>query len=688
MSDMASPVQVGAEFEAWLLANADELAHLRVPQPDADRRVETLRELQSRLYDAGWAGVGWPVEAGGRGGSILHRAVIYEQLASAGYPPRFVYEHLEVLLPSLVRFGNPALMAELLPRMLRGEETWSQGFSEPGAGSDFAALRTRATPDGDSWLINGHKIWTSWSKWARRCLVVARTGSLESRHRGLSCFVVDLEAPGVTVVPINHSNGSPELAEVFFDDVGVDSTALVGEVDGGWEVAMYLLSCERGSFAWQRNTYLYQRLAEFASSTTDSADVERIGNSVADLFAVRTRSWSTMRELAADGAPGPQSAVNKALLADAEQYLFETGDRVSPSGLMWTNCDRDEVLQEELLFSHAISIYGGTRQIQNLTVFRQLVAGHTVSPADEYLEATLAALADPAGPESGLLAIGFEDVVHDLGSEDNRRAVGATFEAAGRLAVPISALARLLEAILGDGHTLALSTHPSGDGRLTVVIDAAASRDDMVVFEHAGQWMRLPGQEIDWSGPTQFLVPGRLHVGVVDPAAAGSSTPGAPGTAMMYARIALAHEVLGAVDAMFDVAVEHAKQREQFGAPLASFQAVQFMLAESHIARTALREVCTATLRCPTEDAANLTKLLAGRLGRGVGRATLQVLGAIGFTDEHPHHTWFHRILTVDALAGRSVGLARQIGRGVVAGGKVPVGLEVAELPDGASASI
>lgn len=179
---------------------------------------------------------------------------------------------------------------------------------------------------------------------------MARTGTIESRHRGLSVFVVDLEAPGVTVAPINQSNGSPELAEVFFDDVTVESNALVGEIDGGWTVAMYLLSCERGSFAWQRNTFLAQRLAELAEIATDPTDIERLGNSVADVFAMRVRSWSTMLELAADGSPGPQSAVNKALLGDAEQYLFQTADRIHPGGFMWAQTLREEVLQEELLF--------------------------------------------------------------------------------------------------------------------------------------------------------------------------------------------------------------------------------------------------------------------------------------------------------------------------------------------------
>lgn len=680
-SEVGTPTGEAETFRQWLADHHDELAHLRVLHVDADERVKVLKELQARLYDAGWARLGWPSEISGRGGNILHRAAVYEELASAGYPPRFVFEHLEVLLPSLARFGSPDLMAGLLPRLLSGEELWSQGFSEPGAGSDLASLRTRATRDGDNWIISGHKIWTSWSKWARRCLVLARTGEAESRHRGLSVFVVDLQAPGVIVVPIDQSNGSPELAEVFFDNVTVDPNALVGEVDGGWTVAMYLLSCERGSFAWQRNTFLTQRLAELAETATGPTDIERLGNSVADVFAMRVRSWSTMLELAADGSPGPQSAVNKALLGDAEQYLFQTADRIHPGGFMWAHTLREEVLQEELLFSHATSIYGGTRQIQNITVYRQLVAGHTRTDTDEYVEAAMAAMLDPAGAEAGLDALGFDEVVADLDDSDNRRAIAAVFEAAGRTAQPTTALARLLESLLGAGTTLAIAAERLTDTSVRVVVDPNETPSSRIVVATPSGWVSVLSSDVTWNDETQFLAPTNMVVGVVDIAGAVPFDAVVAERAQDVGRWALSCEVLGAVDAMFDVAAGHAADREQFGSTLNSFQAVQFMLAESHIARTALREACTATGRTLSGDAAMMTKLLAGRVGRRVGAETLQVLGAIGFTQEHPHHGWFHRVLTIDAVLGRSPVLARELGSRLVRTGQTPLGVELSELP-------
>lgn len=682
MAALPTPSELAGLFRAWLDDNAEELAPFREPQVDTDQRVENLKALQALLFEAGWARYGWPEQAGGIGGDILHRAAVYEELARAGYPPRFVYEHLEVLLPTLVRFGDPDLMGELVPKLLAGEQLWCQGFSEPNAGSDLASLRTRAIADGDGWVINGHKIWTSWARWADRCLVVARTGTPESRHRGLTCFVVDVSDPGVTVTAINQSNGSPELAEVFFDDVRLDDSARIGEVDGGWGVAMYLLSCERGSFAWQRTTSLQQRVADFAPRVTESSDQERLGNTLADLFTLRARSWSTMRQLREGGSPGPESAVNKAFLSDTEQYLFETVDRIHPGGFVWADGSRDTVFQEEMLFAHAISIYGGTRQIQNMTIYRQLVSGGNDPADDPYVEAALAAVADTAGPAVGLANLGFAEVLADISDPDSRRGLAAVFEAQGRSAVHTPALADLLASRLDAEATLALATTPAPDGRHELIVDAAAA-DAPAVIAHSGDgWVRVAADDLDWTVEPHFLAAAHAAGASADLSRAEPVDATAVEEALALGRLALSFEALGASDAMFDVAAEHADQREQFGSTLNSFQAVQFMLAEAHIARTTLREVCEAALLHPTQETTAVAKLVAGRAGRRVGKETLQVLGAIGFTEEHPHHTWFHRVLAIDALLGRSAGLARELGARQIAEGGYPSSPRLADLPD------
>ena len=186
--------EMGETFMAWLAQRSDELAPFREPLPeDYERRSELVRSLQRVLFDAGWARYGWPVEVGGLGGSVLHRAAMIEALARTGYPPRLLLEHLEILPPALIKYADPGLLERLLLPTLRGDILWCQGFSEPSAGSDLASLKTRAVAENGGFRIDGHKIWTSWAKFADYCLVLARTGTTEDRHRGISAFVVDLK---------------------------------------------------------------------------------------------------------------------------------------------------------------------------------------------------------------------------------------------------------------------------------------------------------------------------------------------------------------------------------------------------------------------------------------------------------------------------------------------------------------
>ena len=190
------------------------------PRPAAGLRprVEAMAGLMAALFDAGWGRYGWPAEVGGLGGTMAHRAAMWEALARHGVPGMALFEHLEILAPTLVALGPRPFVAQALPAFLAGRELWAQGFSEPDAGSDLASLRTSARRDGDGFVIDGRKIWTSWARYATWCLVLARTGTREERHRGLTAFIVDLRAPGVEVSPIEQANGTDELAEVVFDE--------------------------------------------------------------------------------------------------------------------------------------------------------------------------------------------------------------------------------------------------------------------------------------------------------------------------------------------------------------------------------------------------------------------------------------------------------------------------------------
>src|SRR5437867_9273660 len=176
---------------AWLAERAVDLEPFRTLAADLDGQFVALRTLQRLLYDAGWLRYGWPETMGGLGGSAVLRGVLSEELAAAGYPPPFSFGMMEVLAPAVARFA-PEIAAWALPALLRGDEAWCQGFSEPGAGSDLASLRLRAVDAGSVFRVNGQKVWTSWAQYAKRCILLARTGTAEDAHRGITALFVDM----------------------------------------------------------------------------------------------------------------------------------------------------------------------------------------------------------------------------------------------------------------------------------------------------------------------------------------------------------------------------------------------------------------------------------------------------------------------------------------------------------------
>jgi hypothetical protein len=202
--------------------------------------VEVQCELQDAMFEAGWVRHGWPEDLGGLGGDARHRAAVYDELGRRRVPIPESYLTVETLIPMLTVHA-PELARRHLVDLLRGSERWCQGFSEPDAGSDLASLRTAAVRDGEHWIVDGHKIWTSQATVSQRCVVLVRTGTPESRHRGLSMILVDHDAPGVTVRPIRTMSGRDELGEVLFDGVRVDGDRMIGAEGDGWALAMYLL---------------------------------------------------------------------------------------------------------------------------------------------------------------------------------------------------------------------------------------------------------------------------------------------------------------------------------------------------------------------------------------------------------------------------------------------------------------
>ncbi|AVV46063.1 acyl-CoA dehydrogenase [Streptomyces sp. P3] len=332
-----------------------------------DAQVAQLARVRRELWAADWMRHGWPEAAGGLGGPSVLRAVLGEQVASRDLAEPGLWSMVEVLVPTLIDYAPPALAAEMVPRLLGGEEQWCQGFSEPGSGSDLASLSTRAVPRGDDWVVTGQKVWTSLAQYAARCVLLARTGG--PGHGGISAFFVDMDSPGITVRPLRTMHGVDEFAEVFFDDVRVPAGRLLGSPGDGWRLAMDLLPHERSTCFWHRVAHLYSRLDRLLADGCEP-DADALGAVWLDLHSVRCRSAATQRALADGERLGPETSVDKILLAGAEQRLFDTARDLLPGSVELAS---DGTWRTEYLYSRAATIYGGTAEIQRNIVARRLL---------------------------------------------------------------------------------------------------------------------------------------------------------------------------------------------------------------------------------------------------------------------------------------------------------------------------
>ncbi len=326
----------------------------------------------SEIYTSGWSRYGWPEEVGGFGGSIIHRAVMWELLAKHGVRGMAAFEHLEVLGPTLLALGPSGFVSEVFPRFLAGPAAGAQGFSEPDSGSAGGGLRPRAVPSPEGYTLTGRKIWTSWARFARWCLVLARTGPADSRHRGITALIVDMTAPGVDVRSISQSNGHDELAEVTFDAVEVPRGRILGDAEGGWKVAMHVLGHERGTFAWFRQCFLQRTLLE-SLPWSEPAGNGLLGEAILDLASVRAMSLAALRAEDQGALLGPRAAFTKLLLCDAEQSLYDWVLGTDPDLAVDPFDDATQERRAGYLFSRIVTVYGGSQQMQLDTIAKQVL---------------------------------------------------------------------------------------------------------------------------------------------------------------------------------------------------------------------------------------------------------------------------------------------------------------------------
>lgn len=367
------------EAAQWLEAQlAGPFAHLRGLNNYVDQ-VEERRVWEAALGAAGWSAIGWPREHGGRGATVAEQVVFAEEYARAGAPSRIGHLGVELTGPTLLALGTEDQKHRFLPEILAGRHIWCQGYSEPGAGSDLANIRTKARRDGETYKIDGQKIWTSMGAIADWCFVVARTEEGSRGPKGLSFLLVDMNQPGVTVRPIRQMTGESEFCEVFFDDAAASVSDRVGAEGEGWAVAMALLGFERGVSTLAQQMHFrteLDALIQIARSNGKAADPlirQRLAQAHLGLKIMR---YNALRMLAHEeaGAPAPEAFTYKLYWSSWHRDLGELAmDVMGPDAEIADAEGRFNPLTNMFLMSRADTIYAGTNQIQrNLIAERAL----------------------------------------------------------------------------------------------------------------------------------------------------------------------------------------------------------------------------------------------------------------------------------------------------------------------------
>ncbi|MDQ1696229.1 MAG: hypothetical protein QOJ03_1582 [Frankiaceae bacterium] len=348
--------------------------------------VDTSRAWSKRLYDAGYVGLTWPKEYGGGGAPYTHQGIFLEETARIGAPDHIGGIGLGMAGPTIIAWGSEEQKKRYLAPLLSGEEVWCQGFSEPGSGSDLAGAKTRAVLDGDEWVVNGQKVWSSWAHIANWCILVVRTDPEAEKHRGLSYLLVDMHAPGVDVRPLKQITGDPEFNEIFFTDVRVPRESMLGQPGEGWNVAMTTLLHERGTLGFALTAALERQLRNLIRlaklPTPDGripADDPVIRDEIAqewiDLQALRFTNYRSLTTLAKTGVPGPEGSVAKLHWSETNQRLTKLAlslqglaAQLDGEGGIW-----DGFWQYQQLRSRGNTIEAGTSE-----VLRNIIAERVV----------------------------------------------------------------------------------------------------------------------------------------------------------------------------------------------------------------------------------------------------------------------------------------------------------------------
>jgi alkylation response protein AidB-like acyl-CoA dehydrogenase len=318
------------ELRAWLEANPPG-----AEPEDQDAWVAHGRAWQRRLYEGGWCGVAWPAEYGGRGATLIEQIIFQEEMARARSPQLINLAGLTMGGPVLIAHGTDAQKRRHLRPILAADEIWCQGFSEPNAGSDLAALKTRAVLDGDHFIVNGQKVWTSYARYADWCMLLVRTDPDAPKHRGITFLLVDMRSPGITVRPLKQISGDDDFNEVFFEDVRVPRDQVIGAVNQGWDIAITTLMHERQTLTFSRQ--LQSRVALDAllrharSWPSPAAPLARqplarqqLAAAYIDSEAMKYTALRNLTRVLRGGVPGPEGSLEKLFWSELFQRMLES----------------------------------------------------------------------------------------------------------------------------------------------------------------------------------------------------------------------------------------------------------------------------------------------------------------------------------------------------------------------------
>ena len=370
-----------AEVRAWLAAHvpAEPLKSF-----DTEEGFQQHREWEATLNSGRWGMVTWPETLGGRGADLVEWLIFEEEYWRAGAPLRVNQNGIFLLGPTLMEYGTAEQKARFLPRMATGDDVWCQGWSEPGAGSDMAAIRTTARRDGDHYVINGQKTWSTRAVWADWCFGMFRTDPASERHHGLSFILVPMKTPGITVRPIPQLDGLPGFAEIFFDEVRVPADCLLGEEGRGWKVAMATAGFERGLML--RSPARFQqtaaRLVALYKANRESADRDptvrdAVVRAWMDAEAYCLTTYQTACRLLNGGKIADEASTNKIFWSELDQNMHETALSIlGARAELWPHApDAGEVGSwlDGFLFSQSGSIYAGTNEIQRNIIAQRML---------------------------------------------------------------------------------------------------------------------------------------------------------------------------------------------------------------------------------------------------------------------------------------------------------------------------